>query len=102
MDHKKFIAELQKRSGLEKSRLNDLLHVTSSVISEQAVFLNDISLGKLGNFETHKYIEFIHTNPATGETLLYPPRIVTRFIPSSEINSALTKIKSDEQSDLSR
>lgn len=91
MDHKKLITELQKRSGLDKSRLNSLLLATERVICEQAIYLNHVSLGPLGVFESQKKLEFVYENPQTGEQVLYPPRIILRFIPSPEIKTALEK-----------
>lgn len=79
MDHKKFILELQKRTGLDKSRLNALLKSTREVLCEQAINLNQVELEGVGLLEPKKKLEFIHEDRHTGEQILYPPRLVLHF-----------------------
>lgn len=79
MDHKKFIVELQKRTGLDKNRLNLLMKTTQDIIRMQAINLNAVELDGLGRFESYKRLEFVHEEAASGRTILYPPRIVLRF-----------------------
>lgn len=91
MDHKKFLQELQKRSGLDRNRLQELLKATENVIQEQAVNLNSVSLDGLGTFEPRKRLEFIHENRETGEQILYPPRIVIHFTPALKLSQTPRK-----------
>lgn len=89
MDHKKFIFELQKRTGLDKSRLNLLMKTTQDIIRMQAINLNVVDLDGLGRFEPHKRLEFIHEEAGSGRTTLYPPRIVLRFIPDDSLRDKI-------------
>ncbi|MGL4293280.1 MAG: HU family DNA-binding protein [Bacteroidales bacterium] len=90
MDHKKFLQALQKRSGLDKNRVNQLLNVTEEVIRHQIIHLNAIDFEGLGRFEPHKRLEFVYKDSHTGRTVLYPPRMAVHFSPDevllSEIN----------------
>ncbi|MDO5569899.1 MAG: HU family DNA-binding protein [Bacteroidales bacterium] len=81
MDHKKFMLELQKRTGLDKSRLVSLLKTTQEVIYEQQINLNSIYLDGIGEIVPKKRLEFIYKNPRNQEVVLYPPRITVHFKP---------------------
>lgn len=91
MDHKKFILELQKRTGLDKSRLNMLLKATEEVMREQAINLNTVNLEGLGNFEPRKRLEFVHEEIETEKKTLYPPRIVLHFTPDTALSDKIQK-----------
>ncbi|MEG1586076.1 MAG: HU family DNA-binding protein [Bacteroidales bacterium] len=96
MDHKKFINELQKRTGLDKSRLNLLLKTMEEVMREQAINQNTIQLDGLGVFEPRKRLEFVHEDVTTGRCVLYPPRIVVHFSPDDLFKATLQKAPSHE------
>lgn len=91
MDHKKFLLELQKRTGLDKSRLNLLLKTTEEVMREQAINLNSVDLDGLGRFEPRKRLEFVHEEASTGRVTLYPPRIVVHFSPDPDLRDLIQK-----------
>ncbi|MEG0949143.1 MAG: HU family DNA-binding protein [Bacteroidales bacterium] len=96
MDHKKFILELQKRTGLDKSRLNLLLKTTEEVMREQAINLNTVSLDGLGCLEPRKRLEFVHEEIQTGKKTLYPPRIVLHFTPDMALSDKIRKGENHE------
>jgi Bacterial DNA-binding protein. len=79
MDHKKFMLELQKRSGLNKSRLISLLKATQEVIYEQQINLNTVHLEGIGELVPKKRLEFIYKNPRNNGVVMYPPRITVHF-----------------------
>ena len=79
MDHKKLISELQKRTGIDKGRINTLLKSTNEVLREQCININSVELKGIGEFVPKKRIEYIHTNKNNGKVTLYPPRIAVRF-----------------------
>ena len=79
MDNKKFISELQKRTGIDKNKIHEMINITSKVISEQCINLNNVSLDDLGTFIPKKRLEFISKDSVSGNYLLYPPRITARF-----------------------
>lgn len=91
MDHKKFILELQKRTGLDKNRISVLLKSTEEVMRLQAINLNAIEMEGLGCFEPRKRLEFIHEHPQTGKTVLHPPRIVLHFTPDERLTQKIQK-----------
>ena len=90
MDNKKFIIELQKRTGLDRSKITEMISITTKVISEQCINLNSVNLKNLGVFIPKKRLEFI-AKDQSGKNLLYPPRISARF---SFDKNLIGKIKS--------
>jgi Bacterial DNA-binding protein. len=96
MDHKKFILELQKRSGLDKSRLNKLVKSMEDVLREQAINLNEVEIDGLGRFESHKRLEFVHEERDSGRKTLYPPRIVLHFTPFDIVSDQLKEQKGEK------
>lgn len=79
MTHKEFLAELQKKTSLDKQQVSALVAALSHAIAEEAISGNNVDINGLGQFVSHKRPEFIKTNPETGETVLYPPQITCRF-----------------------
>ena len=80
MDNKKFFSELQKQSGIEKALLNRMLDVTLNILREQGVNLKPVNIDGLGVFESKKRKECLFVNKENGEEILYPPKVVVRFV----------------------
>lgn len=79
MTHKEFLAELQKQSKMDKQQVSALVSALEKVLSEEAISGNVVEIDGLGQFISHKHPEYVKNNEATGETILYPPRISYRF-----------------------
>lgn len=86
MDHKEFLAEVQKRSGLDKHTCAALLSAAEKLLVEKAVDLVPVELEGIGVFVSTKHPEFIQENQDTGETVLYPPRITYRLQSHVDLN----------------
>ena len=85
MDSKRFISELQKRSGLERGRLRSLMKALGEVIRLRAMALEPLDVASLGRFEGRKRMEFEYEERMSGRTLLYPPHIGLRFAAAREL-----------------
>jgi nucleoid DNA-binding protein len=88
MDSKRFVVELQKRSGLDRGRLKELLRALRDIIRLRAIGQEQVVIAGLGRFEGHKRMEFEYDDRTTGETLLYPPHIGVRFVADADLLSS--------------
>ena len=82
MNNKEFIAELAERTGYSTKDTQKL--VTSLVDAMGDTFQEDnaILVPNFGVFETKKKMERIMVNPATGQRMLVPPKLVLNFKPN--------------------
>jgi nucleoid-associated protein YgaU len=82
--NKEIRAEVQRLSGLDKSTCSLLLSGLERVFQEEVIHMTTIKLDGLGLFVPHKHPEYLQDDPASGQVLLYPPRITCRFQPQGE------------------
>ena len=82
MNNKELIAELAERTGYsvkDTQRLaNNLIDAMGDAFQED----NSILIPNFGVFETKKKMERIMVNPATGQRMLVPPKLVLNFKPN--------------------
>lgn len=96
MDNKKFISEIQKRTGIDKSKIVDMVNTMTKVISEQCINLNSVKIDNLGTFIPKKRLEFISKDPSSNNYFLYPPRISARFSVDKILIDKLNNINHNE------
>lgn len=73
------MSELQKTSHLDRHQCAMLLKTFENVLVDEALSMNNVEIEGFGQFEARKHPEYVHENSATGEVVLYPPRITYRF-----------------------
>lgn len=82
MNNKELIAELAERTGYsvkDTQRLaNNLIDAMGDAFQQD----NAIMVANFGVFETKKKMERIMVNPATGQRMLVPPKLVLGFKPN--------------------
>ena len=82
MNNKEFIAELAERTGYSpkdtQKLAGNLIDATGDAFQEA----NSILVPNFGVFETKKKMERIMVNPATGQRMLVPPKLVLSFKPN--------------------
>ncbi|MBQ7512806.1 MAG: HU family DNA-binding protein [Prevotella sp.] len=82
MNNKELIAELAERTGYsvkDTQRLaNNLIDAMGDAFQQD----NAIMVANFGVFETKKKMERIMVNPATGQRMLVPPKLVLSFKPN--------------------
>lgn len=89
-----FISLLSEKTGRDT---NDTARLVSSLTDIIVSGMQDgkvVSLQGFGVFEVKKKTEKIVVNPATGKRMLYPPKLVIGFRPSSLLKE---KINSTEK-----
>ncbi len=84
MTPKELKTEVQRVGGLDKATCALLLSGLERVFQEEIIHMTTISLSGLGSFVPHKHPEYLQDDPASGQVLLYPPRITCRFQPVGE------------------
>ena len=82
MNNKELVAELAERTGYsvkDTQRLaNNLIDAMGDAFQQD----NAIMVANFGVFETKKKMERIMVNPATGQRMLVPPKLVLGFKPN--------------------
>ena len=82
MNNKEFIAELSERmgvSGRDAQRLVDnVVNAMGDAFQENTAVL----VPNFGVFETKKKLERVIVNPASGQRMLVPPKLVLGFKPN--------------------
>lgn len=79
MNHKELMQELQRRLRLDKQQAALLMTCLERILVEEGVATHEVIWAGMGRFLSHKHPEYIEENAATGQTILYPPRITYRF-----------------------
>ena len=82
MNNKEFIAELAERTGYS---VKDTQKLASNLIDELGDAFqedNSVLVPNFGVFETKKKMERVMVNPATGQRMLVPPKLVLSFKPN--------------------
>lgn len=82
MNNKEFITELAERTGYSVKNTQTLVQDIINAMGD--TFLEDTSVlvPNFGIFETKKKLERIIVNPASGQRMLVPPKLVLNFKPS--------------------
>ena len=82
MNNKEFIAELAERTGYTAKNTQRLVDNIINAMGD--AFLEDkgVVVPNFGSFETKKKMERIIVNPATGQRMLVPPKLVLNFKPN--------------------
>lgn len=84
MTHKDFIAEVQRRCGLDRQGCAALMQATVKLMAEQATEQISVEWEGIGQFVATKHPEYVQEDPDSGLQTMYPPRITYRL--QSEVN----------------
>ena len=89
MNNKEFIAELASRTGFSakdtQTLVNNIVNAMGDAFQEDNVVL----VPNFGVFETKKKMERIMVNPASGQRMLVPPKLVLNFKPNQTLKEKL-------------
>ena len=93
MNNKEFIAELASRTGFSakdtQTLVNNIINAMGDAFQED----NAVLVPNFGVFETKKKMERIMVNPASGQRMLVPPKLVLNFKPNQTMKD---KVKGGE------
>ena len=82
MNNKEFIAELAERTGYSVKDTQKLASNMIDALGDAFQEDNSVLIPNFGVFETKKKMERIMVNPATGQRMLVPPKLVLNFKPN--------------------
>lgn len=91
MNNKEFIAELSQRSGYSQENTQRLVRTVIEAMASQFDDGENIAVPSFGTFELKKRMERIIVNPASGQRMMVPPKIVLAFKPASAVKEYLKK-----------
>jgi nucleoid DNA-binding protein len=91
MNNKDFIRELSQRTGFTFEQTQNIVRTIVDYIGETVSEDGPVQLNGFGTFEVKKRAERTMQNPATGQTMLVPPKLVLSFKPSYSIKESLKK-----------
>lgn len=81
MNNKEFISELSEKTGMGTRDVTSLVNGVVSLITDELVEENTVSISGFGNFEVKKKLERVVVNPSTKQRMLIPPKMVVSFKP---------------------
>ena len=82
MNNKEFIAELAERTGYSLKDTQKLVDNIVNAMGDAFQEDNAVQVPNFGTFEAKKKMERVIVNPATGQRMLVPPKLVLGFKPN--------------------
>jgi DNA-binding protein HU-beta/integration host factor subunit alpha len=79
MNNKEFISELSVRLGYKSADTQKLVNSLIDSMSDAFLEGDSVVINNFGTFEVKKKLERIIVNPATGQRMLVPPKLVLGF-----------------------
>ena len=89
MNNKEFIAELASRTGFSAKDTQTLVNNIVNAMGDAFQEDNAVLVPNFGVFETKKKMERIMVNPASGQRMLVPPKLVLNFKPNLTLKEKL-------------
>lgn len=82
MNNKEFITELAERTGYSAKDVQKLVNNIINAMGDAFQEDNSVLVPNFGTFEAKKKMERVIVNPATGQRMLVPPKLVLNFKPN--------------------
>ena len=96
MDHKTFMSNVSKASGLDPEVCNAFQESFRELLESSLASGETVSIPSFGNFEPRKRNERIMSHPSIkGKRLLVPPKLVASFKPSTVLKNKINKVNED-------
>ena len=82
MTNKAFIAQLAQRTGFSSDDTQKMVNAVVEKMGDHFQEDDAVLIPTFGTFEVKKKLERIMVNPATGQRMLVPPKLVLNFKPN--------------------
>ncbi len=82
MNNKEFIAELAERTGYTPKDTQKLVNNIIAAMGDAFQEDSSVLVQNFGTFEAKKKLERVIVNPASGQRMLVPPKLVLTFKPN--------------------
>ena len=91
MNNKEYIAELSRRSGYSQESTQRMVRCVVEAMAQRFDAGENVVVPDFGTFELKNRMERIVVNPATGQRMMVPPKIVLGFKPAPSVKSKMKK-----------
>lgn len=92
MNEKEFIDALSAKTGIDDKRISKLMSSVADIVSSNLQGGKDVTIQGFGVFETKKKMEKIEVNASTGKRILFPPKLLVGFRPSSLLKERINSV----------
>lgn len=92
MNEKEFIDALPAKTGIDDKRISKLMSSVADIVSSNLQEGKDVTIQGFGVFETKKKMEKIEVNASTGKRILFPPKLLVGFRPSSLLKERINSV----------
>lgn len=82
MNNKEFISILASKTDMKLTDAQKMVDSLIAVMSDCFQEGDSVQMANFGNFEVKKKLERVMVNPATGQRMLVPPKLVLAFKPT--------------------
>jgi DNA-binding protein HU-beta/integration host factor subunit alpha len=82
MNNKEFISVLANKTNKRPADTQKMADALIAVMSDCFQEGDSVQMANFGNFEVKKKLERVMMNPATGQHMLVPPKLVLSFKPN--------------------
>lgn len=95
MNNKEFLAELSRRTGCKAADAQKKIYQLVDAMNVHFQEGDAVVVPNFGTFEVKKKLERIIVNPASGQRMLVPPKLVLSFKPSAAWKYKMKKERSE-------
>lgn len=89
VNNKEFISEMASRLGYTQKEAQDRAAWAIEALTQELQEGHAVSVVGFGLFDVKKKLERIAVNPATGQRMLVPPKLVLTYKPSANLRDEL-------------
>ena len=93
MNAVEFAKSLAKKLQLSQVEINKRMEDLTAIIMQELAENRSISFPNFGILEPQKRNERISINPASGQRMLVPPRVVAKFKPAAPLKDRLKNME---------
>lgn len=89
MNNKEFISALSQKVGLTAGETQNAVRTAMHGIVDMLCDDNSVMMSGLGSFDVKKRLERVIVNPASGQKMLVPPKLVVNFKPLASLKEKI-------------
>ena len=97
MNNIDFITELAQRTGYTQDNTRKLVRCVIETMASYSDEGDNVSVPDFGTFELKNRMGRIVVNPATGQRMMVPPKLVLNFKPDVSMKEMLKKGGADDE-----
>lgn len=83
---------MSAKTGIDDKRISKLMSSVADIVSSNLQEGKDVTIQGFGVFETKKKMEKIEVNASTGKRILFPPKLLVGFRPSSLLKERINSV----------